>query len=83
MRNGFLIWQLTAFLLTTVSHGGAQQTGRTYRIGFMSVRSETGSWDEAFKLGCESSVASRERTFLWFIGGLMVSSIAFPFSPRI
>jgi putative ABC transport system substrate-binding protein len=29
----------------------AQPAGKTYRIGFLSVRSEIGSWDEAFKLG--------------------------------
>jgi len=29
----------------------AQPFGKAYRIGFLSVRSETGSWDEAFELG--------------------------------
>jgi putative ABC transport system substrate-binding protein len=40
-------------LLFTVCPAAAQEKGKSYRIGFMSVRSETGPWDEAIKLALQ------------------------------
>jgi putative ABC transport system substrate-binding protein len=42
---------LRALFLALCLPAAAQPAEKTYRIGFLSVRSEIGSWDEAFKLG--------------------------------
>ena len=41
---------LCAFFLAPCLPAAAQPAGKTYRIGLLSVRSEIGTWDEAFKL---------------------------------
>ena len=46
-----LVALLTTFLLTTAPTAQSQQAGKSYRIGFMSIRSGIGPWDEAFKQG--------------------------------
>ena len=53
IKKHIVFWILVIFVLTTVPIAAAQQQGKSYRIGFMSVRSETGPWDEAFKLALQ------------------------------
>jgi ABC-type uncharacterized transport system substrate-binding protein len=50
-RLAFFGFVLCALVFARGLPSWAEQIEKSYRIGFMSVRSEKGSWDDAFKVG--------------------------------
>jgi putative tryptophan/tyrosine transport system substrate-binding protein len=50
-RHAVLYFVLCASIFARALPSWAEQIEKSYRIGFMSIRSETGPWDEAFKVG--------------------------------
>lgn len=50
-QHSVLFFVLCTLIFARGLPSWAEQTEKSHRIGFMSVRSATGPWDEAFKLG--------------------------------